>query len=165
VIRRGVPALGLAFVLLVATGCAPDDRGAVREAPRLSGEDLTGTVRNLDDLSGDVVLVTVWASWCAPCRDEMPEIQRLYDEHGGDGFTVLGIDFRDTDAAARALVEEVGVTYPSIADPRGTTSVEWGIIGVPQSFLVDGDGIIVARQLGAVTPEWVREKVMPEIER
>lgn len=165
--NRLLPAMVLAPVLaavLAVTGCAAADAALpapTKTAPPLAGEDLTGTHRQLEDLRGEVVLVTIWSSWCAPCRNEVPAIQSAYERYRGQGFAVLGINFRDVSDAARTFVAESGASYPSIEDPEGRAAVEWGVAAIPQSFLVDRGGMIAARQVGEVTSEWLQQNVTP----
>ena len=93
-------------------------------------------------------LVNFWASWCGPCRAEHPTLVRL----AGEGWTIIGINKSDTDANAQAFIAELGNPYTSIAtDPSGRESIEWGVYGIPETFLVDGDGKIRLRHPGPVT--------------
>lgn len=153
-------AVMLAVVLLV-TGCQGDPAEGPRRAPQLAGHDLDGQPRNIADLAGDVVVVNTWASWCGPCRDEMPVLAAAQQELGDDGLQVLGLNVRDRPASAARLVEETGVQFPSIVDADGTLSVEWGVRGMPETFVVDRDGYIVAHHFGPVDEEWVESTLAP----
>ncbi|GAA4431265.1 hypothetical protein GCM10023169_35620 [Georgenia halophila] len=147
---------------------AAEEASSPREttpAPELAGPGLAGGRHDLADLRGSVVIVNVWASWCAPCRKEVPVLERASEELGPEGLEVLGLNARDLPDAASTFVEDLGVSYPSIVDPEGTKAVEWGVVGMPETFLVDREGNIVDRHFGEVTQEWVQEVVVPEVRR
>jgi cytochrome c-type biogenesis protein CcmF len=157
-----VPALAL--LALVLGGCAPPVQQA-EPAPPLAGPGLDGGSYDVADLRGKVVLVAAWASWCGPCRDEMPLLADAHDELGDDGLEVLGVNVRDLPEAAQDFADEHGATFPSIVDERGTRVVAWGMRGVPASYLVDREGRLVERHPGPVTQEWIDEVVVPEVRR
>lgn len=108
----------------------PADRGSVGD---LAGPSLTepGTTVSLADLAGQVVVVNVWGSWCAPCRDEADDLVRVAAETEADGVRFLGIDFRDQRSAGADFARDFGLTYPSIFDPPGRTLFALG--DVPRS--------------------------------
>lgn len=118
---------------------------------------------SLADHRGDWVLVNVWASWCDPCRDESPALERFYERHRRDGFTVLGIDTEDTREAGLEFVDEFGLSYPQLHDGPGEYRDELGTTGVPESFLVDPEGNLALHRPGPVTDEYLREQVEPLI--
>ncbi|MFJ8579870.1 TlpA family protein disulfide reductase [Micromonospora sp. NPDC093277] len=171
---RPGPAMVLAVTVAVGTLAAlglraPDtpagtDSGASTPAPApaLSGATLDGGRFDLATARGQVVLVNVFASWCGPCRDELPllvDAERRWSPHG---LRLVGLNVRDGDAAVRSLLEETGATGLTVLpDPDGTRSVDWGVRGVPETFLVDRDGRIVERQRGVVTQAWLEQRVAP----
>ncbi|MGY1833750.1 TlpA family protein disulfide reductase [Blastococcus sp. SYSU DS0510] len=167
-----VPALLVGLALLVPLALALDrPRGASATAmvggpaPALSGATLDGGHLDLAELRGSVVLVNVWASWCAPCREEMPLLVETARQWGPEGLRLVGIDVNDDGAAAREFLAGVGGTsFPSVADPDGRLAVEWGTTGVPETFVVDREGTVVARRVGPVSPEWLAEEVLPRLE-
>ena len=135
----------------VATACtkgadASDDAlGAKRissPAPSLAGDDLDGDPVALADLRGDVVVVNFWATWCDPCRDEQPALERIRRAYRGKGVEFLGVDERDDLAAARAWIAEFDVTYPSIQDPSGSWADDFELFGYPDTFVIDSSGTI-----------------------
>ena len=149
--------------LIVLAGCAPAPPPAYPlPAPPLSGADLAGQARDLSGLDGSVVIVPVWASWCGPCRDEVPLLEEAL-ERWDEELEVLGINMRDRDDSARRFLEEHGGSYPSVVDPRGTVAVGWGVTTLPVTFLVDRQGQVVARHTGVVTREWLDEIVAAEV--
>jgi cytochrome c biogenesis protein CcmG/thiol:disulfide interchange protein DsbE len=130
--------------------------------PELPNLDGLGT-GSLADYRGDWVLVNVWASWCGPCRDESPALQRFQDAHGEQGFTVLGVDTEDTTEAGLEFVDEFGLTYPQLHDGPGEYRDELETTGVPESFLVDPEGELALHRPGPVDEQYLRDEVEPLI--
>jgi len=109
----------------------------------LSGPAVLGGQITPADYEGKVLLVSVWATWCGPCRVEQPMLQRLWERYEDRGVAFLGIDIRDNhDAAVTWVKDEFNVTYPSIEDPYGGLGDDLGLIGVPATFVVDRRGTI-----------------------
>jgi len=106
--------------------------------------DAAGATRRLGDFPGEVMLLNVWATWCIPCQREMPRMQRLYREFGGHGLRVVAVSIDDGGAQAsiREFADEFGLTFDILHDPMGTIMQTYQMVGVPQSFLIDSDGII-----------------------
>ncbi len=119
-------------------------------APDFTLELLDGSEMTLSDLKGQVVLVNLWASWCPPCRIEMPAIEAAYQEYKERGFVVLGVNTTDQDSEqdAAAFVQQVGVTFPILLDRSGEVSRAYLLRGLPTSYFIDGDGIIRAIVVG-----------------
>lgn len=115
-----------------------------------------------DDLAtGDVVLVNFWASWCAPCRAEHPQLIKLAE----DGIRLYGINYKDTEAKAQAFLNDLGDPFTRIAgDPSGRTGLDWGLYGVPETFVIDGDGVVVKRFAGPITDAILESTIRPAIE-
>jgi cytochrome c biogenesis protein CcmG/thiol:disulfide interchange protein DsbE len=129
--------------------------------PRLSGEG-TGS---LAEYRGKWVLVNFWASWCIPCKEEAPALQELQRRHGGERFTVLGIDSRDLTDDGRAFVRRYGLTYPQLRDGDGDGAHEYGTTGVPENFLVDPQGKVRLALAGPATEEYLQRYVVPLLPR
>jgi thiol-disulfide isomerase/thioredoxin len=111
----------------------PQTRGAI---PDLSGEDLLepGRRTSVSDYANKVVVLNIWGSWCGPCRAEMPELQRVYDQTRNSGVQLLGIDVRDeVRSAPQDFVRNLGITYPSIYDPAGWSLL--ALTGYPRSVV------------------------------
>lgn len=127
------------------------------ELPNLDGEG-TGA---LADYRGRVVVLNFWASWCDPCRDESPLLQRWHKRLERDDAVVLGVDVQDVDADALDFIGEYGLTYPMLRDGPGDTRDELGIVGLPETFVIDRQGRVAAVQRGPVDDEFMREQVVP----
>lgn len=112
-------------------------------------EDLT-----LADYRGTAVVLNVWASWCPPCRIELPLLERGSNQYAASGVQFIGLNIQDTEAAALSTVRQFGLTYPNVRDDaRGQTAVEWGVVGLPVTFFISRDGFVVRRAVGALTSE------------
>jgi len=162
----------VALVALLAYGLASNepDRGVEEalvaggrepapavELPRLSG----GGSGSLEDYRGQVVVLNFWASWCEPCRDESPLLQRWHERLDKRGATVLGVDVQDVSDDANAFVDKYGLTYPMLRDGPGDIRDEFGILGLPETFVVDRQGRVAAVARGPVDEEFMREQVVP----
>jgi len=111
-------------------------------APALAGDTLDGSTVALADLEGSVTVVNFWATWCKPCREEQPELERIYRDYRDQDVSFLGVDERDDPAAARAWIERFHVTYPSIVDEAGAWADDFALFGYPDTFVVDEGGTI-----------------------
>jgi cytochrome c biogenesis protein CcmG/thiol:disulfide interchange protein DsbE len=155
----------LALLALLAYGLAsnePEGEIAGEPAPELELPRLSGNgVESLADYRGRVVVLNFWASWCEPCREESPLLQRWHERLEGRGATVLGVDALDEIGHARAFIDEYGLTYPMLRDGDGSSREPFGILGFPETFVIDRDGRIAAVQRGPVTAEFMRERVAP----
>ncbi len=116
-----------------------------------------------EDLTGDgVKLVNVWASWCVPCRAEHPVLEAL----AAQGVTIHGINYKDQGADARNFLNELGNPYALIgADTTGRTIIEWGSFGVPETFIIDANGMIRYRHIGPISERDIERVILPEIEK
>jgi cytochrome c biogenesis protein CcmG, thiol:disulfide interchange protein DsbE len=126
-----------------------------------NGKPLPGLVAA--DFKGAVTLVNVFASWCVPCRDEAPLLDRLATDKR---FRVIGINYKDQAENARRFLGTFGNPYAAVGfDLSGRAGIEWGVYGVPETFFVGHDGKIAYKLVGPVTPENLEKIVKPEIEK
>jgi thiol-disulfide isomerase/thioredoxin len=152
-------AFGTALVLGACEGkpAEPAPTTAVAAAPRapaFSGRTLDGEPLDLVGLRGQVVLLNVWATWCEPCRKEMPELQALHARYRDQGFTVLGVsvDAARLAAEVRQMVLRFSLGYPNVHDPQNSISAAFKVNGYPTSFLIDREGGLVWRRDGIIEP-------------
>ncbi len=121
-------------------------------APVLTGTDLNGDPVDTATWKGQPGVINVWASWCAPCRAEAPELVAVAQKNPDVNF--LGLDTRDSDAPARAFVEKFGITYPNLPDPNGQLVLKFSDSlppqAIPSTLLIDSEGRVAGRFLGAV---------------
>lgn len=157
--------VGLGGVLSVGFGRDPsvvESKLLGDSAPDLAGETLNGQPFDLAEHRDKVVVVNFWASWCPPCREEIPVLQAAQQRLGDQGLQVVGVNSQDTDADARAFLDEVGGTpFPNVVDHDGNHAVDWGVFGLPETYVVDRDGVVRAKLTGALTAEWVQQEVVP----
>ncbi len=110
---------------------------------------------------GNVKLVNYWASWCGPCRAEHPNLELLAEE----GVTIYGANYKDKPENALGFLEELGDPYTAIgADDSGRMALDWGVYGVPETYVIDGDGNIVLRFAGPITERALESTIRPAIE-
>jgi cytochrome c biogenesis protein CcmG/thiol:disulfide interchange protein DsbE len=137
-----------------------------RPAPQTSLPPLEGTgLPGLEssDFAGKVTLVNVWASWCAPCRQEHP---LLYELSQDKRFSIAGLNYKDRPENARRFLGELGNPYKAIGvDDAGRAAINWGVYGVPETFLVGKDGKIAYKHVGPLSAESIAGEVMPQIEK
>ena len=127
------------------------------ELPPLDG----GPERSLEDWRGQVVVLNYWASWCEPCRDESPLLERWHQRISKRDATVLGVDVLDVTSDANDFIKKYGITYPHLRDRDGTTQEDFGVYGYPYTFVIDRDGKVAAVRRGPVDEEFMRESVLP----
>lgn len=118
------------------------------EAIGFTGETLDGKKASLRDFLGKVVFLNFWASWCTSCREEMPAMEELYRAFKNKGFVVVAVNVKESHAAVAAFSKELKVTYPIFLDPNGEVSVLYGAWALPLTYLIDRQGVIVARAFG-----------------
>jgi cytochrome c biogenesis protein CcmG, thiol:disulfide interchange protein DsbE len=165
----------VALLALLAYGLASNEpdrgveqalgSGAREQAPEVRLPLLDGDGdASLADYRGKVVVLNFWASWCDPCKSESPLLQRWHARLSKQGGLVLGVDVQDIDGDARAFIDEFGLTYPMLRDGPGELRDEFGILGLPETFVVDRRGRIAAVVRGVVDDEFMRERVVPLLE-
>ena len=165
-----VALLGLLGYGLASTGTDDGieeklEAGERPEAPKLDLPRLGEPGRaTLSDWRGQVVVLNYWASWCSPCRDESPLLQRWHERIRQRGGTVLGIDVRDTSDDAREFIDEYGLTYPHLKDGPGETQDDYGVSGLPETFVIDRRGRIAAVKRGPVDDAFLQRTVPPLLE-
>lgn len=129
-------------------------------APQLAGATLERGTFDLAEQRDKVVVVNVWASWCSPCRREYPLLEQAAGRLPTDDVQLVGINTQDTVEDAQAFLDEMGgSSYPSVLDPDGRWGVEWGIFGVPETFVVDREGRLRAKYVGELQPGWIENAV------
>jgi cytochrome c biogenesis protein CcmG/thiol:disulfide interchange protein DsbE len=114
-------------------------------------------------IRGKLTLVNVWASWCVPCRQEHPIILGLSRD---DRLNVVGINYKDRNDAALAFLGELGNPFTAIGvDPKGAAAIDWGVYGIPESFLVGADGTILYKHVGPFSEDSLKNGLLPAIEK
>ena len=177
VVALGPLALFLALAFLFLTQLGKDaakvpsvliGRAApVFALPPLDGANVLGFSNG--DLKGSgVTLVNVFASWCAPCRDEHPLLMQLAKDETlkARGLRIAGLNYKDESANAKRFLDSLGNPYEMIgADRSGRVGIDWGVYGVPETFVVKGDGTIAYKYLGPISEQTLKRVLLPEIEK
>ena len=151
--QRALATLFLVSVLLI-TGCGPTDEHpkvlAVKgqTAPDFALTDLKGKNWTLSELRGKVVFVNFWATWCPPCIKELPSMQALKNRIPNSSFQMLTILYNDRPELGQSLVIKSGYDFPVLIDPNSTTGKQYGLTGVPETFIIDRDGILREKFIG-----------------
>lgn len=143
---------GFCLSLLWVVAAQGSDPGADigQSAPEFAFTDLTGKTHRLSDYRGKAVVLNFWATWCAPCRTEMPSMERAYRSLKDRGLVIIGVSLDTAPTnAVEALVKELALTFPILTDPRGTSARAYRLPGLPASFLIDRRGRVVGRELGS----------------
>jgi cytochrome c biogenesis protein CcmG/thiol:disulfide interchange protein DsbE len=165
----------LALVALLAYGLSQNEpdrsvedalaRGELEEAPALELPKLSGGGSgSLADYRGEVVVLNFWASWCEPCREESPLLERWHRRMTKNGGTVLGVDVLDVTGDAQDFIDEYRLTYPMLKDKDGDALESFGVVAYPETFVIDGDGRIAAVRRGPVDEEFLTAEVAPLLE-
>jgi peroxiredoxin len=129
-------------------------------APDFTVTLVDGSTLSLSDLRGQIVLLNFWATWCVPCRAEMPEFQQAFEANQDQGFTVLAVNLLETPTQIQAFADELGLSFPLALDPNGEINSLYRVAGYPSTYIIDRQGVILAVNIGPVTAtqvqEWVR---------
>lgn len=166
--RAAILAVAAVAFLAVATflGWAlqrdPDGResaGVGKPAATFALPLLRGGEVSFESLRGRPTFVYFWASWCVPCREETPFIERAFAEWGPRGVQFLGINMQDSENDALAFLDEFRPEYANARDTTGRTYIEYGVYGVPEAFFIDSRGIVVERWVGGLSEEQLKESL------
>ncbi|MBA2364441.1 MAG: TlpA family protein disulfide reductase [Chloroflexia bacterium] len=170
--RAQMAALGIMAVLIAFLGLLGyrlANPSVVGGAPGVNAQGRPGTLRSdqpadftlqgfdgqpiaLADLRGKVVVVNFWSSWCEPCKDEAPELERTWQRYKDRGVVIVGANVWTEDQEARGFLEEQGITYPN-GSTEAALAAEYGLTGIPETFIIDRDGKLVRRWLGPLTEQ------------
>lgn len=162
--RAWLPAaLMLTLTLFLFSGCGPDQAGKTRAvvgqpAPTFDLTDLYGKKWSLADLRGQVVFLNFWATWCQPCLQEMPSMAALNQRMAGKPFQMITVLYNDRPEYAWNLVKKTGYTFPVLLDGDGTVSNRYGLTGVPETYIIDSQGVLVEKFIGPV--DWNSAKAL-----
>jgi peroxiredoxin len=158
----GLRLFGLGLLLVVAVALAACEDGdseildGVNQGNRaldFALEDLAGEEVALSDFGGKVVVVNFWATWCPPCRAEIPDLQAAHQDFQEEGLVILGVNVQDPVHLIEPFISEMGMTYPVVMDKTGKVMKDYRAPGLPMSLIVDREGVIQARHVGFLSAE------------
>lgn len=154
----------LLFSLAACSGSVEDSAAAIPEgidngqrAIDFELKTLDGEKMSLSDFEGNAVLINFWATWCPPCRAEIPGIEDAYKAHQDEGFVVLGVNVGEPGAAVEPFVADMGITYPVLLDETTEVSRSYRAVGLPASLVLDRAGVIRARHVGFLSDTQLEE--------
>ncbi len=184
--RRVIPGLltvALLGLLLTIQACAPSAQDALRSgqedtdnislkgselapapevgrlAPDFTLGDLEGNQVSLSDFRGKTVFINFWATWCPPCRAEMPEMEAVYQEYKDKGVVVIGVDISEPESTVRQYIQRGGFSWIIVLDSTGEVAANYKITSIPTSFFIDGEGVIRVVNIGAMTKRVMEAKL------
>lgn len=166
-VNSSFPVLALWCVVGMASGSAvattPQTLPAFldKPAPEFTLPDTEGQTHRLRDYRGQVVVLNFWATWCPPCREEMPAMERLHEQVAGTGIAVVAINVGEDEDTIFRFTGDYPVTFPLLMDREGTIVEEYPVIGLPTTYIIDPAGIIRHRAVG--TREWDAPEVVREL--
>lgn len=165
--------LALPLIALFAFGLGTDPRDIPPTIPGKPAPDFTLRIMppeaeadtswvRLSDLRSQVVVLNFWASWCVPCRIEHPELVRAARAYGNRGVVFYGILHKDDPESARRWLEEMGGhDYPTLLDPGARVAIDYGLRGVPETVLIDRDGVVAHKWIGQITFDMLAREIEP----
>jgi len=132
-------------------------------APEFQLPSLEGQVVALNDLRGKALLVNFWATWCPPCREEMPYLQQIYDEWSGKGLVLLAVDIGESSDTVESFMQSHKLSFPVLLDTNKDIALEYNVRYIPTTFLIDKDGIIQVVKVSAFSSTAEIEKILSKI--
>ncbi|OGO40172.1 MAG: hypothetical protein A2Z03_06560 [Chloroflexi bacterium RBG_16_56_8] len=167
-IGTGLIALGAVLFMAVAPKADAQEYSTVPveiefPAPSLVLRDLQGNSASLEERRGSVVLVNLWATWCPPCKAEMPALQAFYEKYRDDGFVIIGINDGEPLELVASFAGEYGLTFPIWLDEAYRTERAFGTISLPSSYVIDRQGIVRLMWIGAISNKNLEKYVTPMI--
>jgi cytochrome c biogenesis protein CcmG, thiol:disulfide interchange protein DsbE len=160
---------GLAAIVPSTDSSQPDHSGGIVEsgsvsvnspAPVFSLPDIQGTTIRLDQYLGKVVILNFWATWCVPCKEEMPILNDYGLEHP-DSVAILGIAVDDSEESVRSYMDEINIGYPIVIDNTGVVGSVYHVVGYPTTYFVDAKGIIRGKYIGLMTLRILQQNLIP----
>lgn len=146
--KRGVTLLATAWLVAAPAAWSADAPTVGSPAANFTLKDLNGKNHKLSDYRGKLVVLNFWATWCPPCRAEIPSMERTYEALKGRGLTIVGVEVGEGWETVQGFVEQIGAKYPILLDTSSAVSHQWHVVGLPTSYVIDPQGRIVETIVG-----------------
>jgi peroxiredoxin len=159
-LARAAVASGFALALLAAGACGSQPAARLGgPAPDFKLQDVDGEPVSLAQFKGKPVLINFWATWCAPCREEMPAMQELYDQYRDRGLVILALDMEEDSRQVRRWIDQGGYTFTFLLDSEGEQVKRYNVTAAPTSYFIGPDGVVRDLKLGALSRAEMQAKV------
>lgn len=166
----GLILIGLVTIRTLTTVNASDDYSVVPSvvnfpAPDLALNDLNGQVVSISDYRQNIVLINNWATWCPPCKAEMPTLLKYYNQHADQGFTLIGIEAGDPIEVVSSFVSQYEISFPVLLDPNNKSLIAFHNDNLPSSYVVDHDGNVILAWTGPINHAMLEKYLTPLLEQ
>jgi peroxiredoxin len=166
----GLILIGLVVLRVLTSRDASSDYTVVPSAvyfpaPELSLNDLNGQVVRISDYRANIVLINNWATWCPPCKAEMPTLLNYYKQHAEQGFTLIGIEAGDPIEEVSSFVNRFGITFPILLDPNNKSLIAFRNDSLPSSYVIDHDGNVILAWTGPINKDMLEKYLTPLLEQ
>jgi peroxiredoxin len=169
-IGLGLIVLGLVAIKVLTSGNFPTDYSVVPTvvnfpAPDLTLNDLNGRKVNLSDYRQQIVLINNWATWCPPCKEEMPTLLKYFNAHSDQGFLLIGIEAGDPVEDVVKFVDEYGLIFPVLLDPNNKSLIAFHNASLPSSYVIDHSGNVILAWTGPISQAMLEKYLTPLLEQ
>jgi cytochrome c biogenesis protein CcmG/thiol:disulfide interchange protein DsbE len=166
----GLILIGLVAVKMITSSDASYDYSVVPSevnfpAPDLSLNDLNDQVVRISDYRHDIVLINNWATWCPPCKAEMPTLLKYFNQHSDQGFTLIGIEAGDSKEEVSRFVNEYEISFPVLLDPNNKSLIAFHNDSLPSSYVIDHDGNVILAWTGPINQAMLEKYLTPLLEQ
>lgn len=170
IIGAGLVVLGLGTAKVISIGNISNDVSVVPSAvsfpaPELTLDDLQGEKVSISDYNQKIVMINNWATWCPPCKAEMPTLSKYYKEHRDQGFILVGIEAGDPVKEVQKFVKDFGLTFPILLDPNNKSLIAFHNDNLPSSYVIDHNGNVILAWTGPISKAMLEKYITPLLEQ
>jgi thiol-disulfide isomerase/thioredoxin len=170
IIGAGLVVLGIVIAKVISIGTVSNDISVVPSAvsfpaPDLTLDDLQGEKVTISDYNENIVMINNWATWCPPCKAEMPTLSRYYKEHRDQGFILVGIEAGDSLKEVQKFVKDNGISFPILLDPNNKSLIAFHNDNLPSSYVIDKNGNVILAWTGPISKAMLEKYITPLLEQ
>jgi len=151
-VRSGINDIGL-----IVNDTPGEITSLARPAPLFSAKALDGTVIDISQMKGKVLMIDFWSSWCKPCESEAPILSRTFSKYPHEDIAFVGIAIWDKTDDVEEFLDKFDSTYPTVIDKTGVIAIRYGVIGIPEKYFIDRNGSIVAKYIGPINEDTLKQ--------